>query len=197
MNKIAKSVALIITSLFLSFGLASAASAHVDVVSTIPSADATVDAPLAQIAITFSEPPLLEGSAITVANQDGSPVDTQAVQLEGAKLFIPWPADIAVGDVTVNYRVATNDGHVVDDSFTFTYTAAAVSDVATGSPSEEPTGQVTAMASDMPTVIATAMPVTAEDGELGEQPESKTWIYVGLGAFVIIAGGLLFLRRNK
>lgn len=197
MNKIAKSISLIVISLFLSFGLVSAASAHVDVVSTNPSADATVDAPLAQIAITFSEPPLLDGSAITVANQDGSAVDTEAVQLEGAKLFIPWPADIAVGDVTVNYRVATNDGHVVDDSFTFTYTAAAVSDVATGSPSEEPSGQVTAMASDMPTIVATPMPVNAVDSELGEQPESKTWIYVGLAAFVIIAGGLLFLRRNK
>lgn len=193
MNKIAKILSVLTASIILSFGLATSSSAHVDVVSTNPSADATVDAPLSEIAITFSEPPLLDGSAITVTNQDGSPVDTEPAQLSGAKLFIPWPADIAVGDVTVNYRVATDDGHVVDSTFSFTYTAAAVS----VSPSNAPSTDVTAFASDTPTVISTAMPLAINDEELGEGSESKTWIYVGLGAFVVIAGGLFFVRRNK
>ena len=193
MNKLVKSLSIFIATLSLGFGFMSTASAHVDVARTNPAADSTVDAPLTEIAITFSEPPMLDGSAITVSNQDGSTVDTEPAQLDGAKLYIPWPADIAVGDITVNYRVATDDGHVVDDSFTFTYTAAAVTAVSSG----EPTPDVTALGTDTPTLIATPMPIAIADEELGEQPESKTWIYVGLGSFVIIAGGLLFLRRNK
>ena len=192
MNKLVKSLSIFIATLALGFGFASTASAHVDVTRTNPAADSTVDAPLDEIGITFSEPPMLEGSAITVSNQDGSTVDTAPAQLDGAKLYIPWPADIAVGDVTVNFRIATEDGHVVDDSFTFTYTAAAVS-AASGAP----TPDVTALGSDTPTLVATPMPMAIADEELGEQPESKTWIFVGVGAFVIIAGGLLFIRRNK
>ena len=201
MNKLAKSLVLLLITVPLGVGIAPRALAHADVVSTVPTADATVDAPLKEISITLSEAPLLEASAITVVNQDGSAVATAATKLSGTKLYIPWPADIAIGDVTVNYRVGTDDGHVVDSSFSFTYTAAAVTDMPATSPSGQPTDQVTAMASavatDMPTVIATAMPATTSVDELGEQPESKTWIYVGLISFVIIAGGLLFLRRNK
>lgn len=193
MNKFVKLLSLLATTMAIGLGSATVSSAHVDVVSTNPAVDSTVNAPLDEIAITFSEPPLLEGSAITVSNQDGSTVDTEAVQLDGAKLFIPWPADIAIGDVTVNFRVATDDGHVVDDSITFTYTAAAVSVVSTSAPVPD----VTAMATDTPTLIATPMPMAVNDAELGEQPENKTWIYVGVGAFLIIAGGWLFLRQKK
>ena len=200
MNKIAKVLALLITSLFLAFGLVNSASAHTDVTSTAPTADATVDAPLKEISVTLGEAPLLEGSAITVVNQDGSPVETEAAKLSGSKLYIPWPADIAVGDVTVNFRIATNDGHVVDDSFSFTYTAAAVAEAASADPSALPTDSVTAMPTDMPTVMVTGLPLATGDDDadaLGEEAEGKTWILVGVIAFVVIASGLLFMRRKK
>lgn len=193
MNKFVKSLSVLASCLVLGFGFTSAAQAHVDIVKTTPAADSTVNAPLSEIAVTFSEPPLLEGSAITVSNQDGSSVDTEPVQLDGAKLFIPWPADIAVGDVTVNFRIATEDGHVVDDSITFTYTGAATSVSST----DAPTPEVTTFVTDAPTLIATPMPIAINDEELGEQPDNNTWIYVGLGSFFIIAGSLLFLRRKK
>ena len=193
MSKYLKVIVVSVSSILLGFGLAASAQAHTEIVSTTPAADAVVNAPLDKIALTFSEPPLLEGSAITVSNQDGSSVDTQALKLEGSTLSIPWPADIAVGDITVNYRVASDDGHVVDGTLMFTYTAAAVS----VSPSDMPSADVTALASEMPTVIASPMPMALDSEELGESSESKTWIYVGIGSFVVIAGGLLFFRRNK
>lgn len=193
MSKYLKVLVVSVSSIILGFGFVASAQAHTDLVSTTPSADAVVNAPLDKIALTFSEPPLLEGSAITVSNQDGSSVDTEALELEGSTLSIPWPTDIAVGDVTVNYRVASDDGHVVDGTLLFTYTAAAVS----VSPSDMPSTDVTALASEMPTLIATPMPMAIDDEELGEQAESKTWIYVGVGAFIVIAGSLLFFRRKK
>lgn len=193
MNKFVKSLSIFASCLVLGFGFTSVAHAHVDIVKTTPAADSTVNAPLTEISVTFSEPPLLEGSAISITNQDGSTVDTEPAQLEGAKLFIPWPANIAIGDVTVNFRIATEDGHVVDDSITFTYTGAATSVSST----DAPTPEVTALATDTPTLIATPMPISNSDEALSEQPDDQSWIYVGLGSFVIIAGILLFLRRKK
>jgi methionine-rich copper-binding protein CopC len=192
MKSITKSISVLIAMLVIAIGAISPASAHVDVVSTNPAADSVVNAPMSEISITFSEPPILEGSAISISNQDGSVVTAEDLQIDGSTIFVPWPSEIVTGDVTVNYRAAADDGHIVEGTFSFTYTASAES----GLPSEEPSPEVSALATEMPTVIASPMPILLDE-ELGEQPESKTWIYVGIGSFLVIAGGWIVLRRRK
>lgn len=192
MKSITKSISVLIAMLVIAIGAISPASAHVDVVGTNPAADSVVNAPMSEISITFSEPPILEGSAISISNQDGSVVTAEDLQIDGSTIFVPWPSEIVTGDVTVNYRAAADDGHIVEGTFSFTYTASAES----GLPSEEPSPEVSALATEMPTVVASPMPILLDE-ELGEQPESKTWIYVGIGSFLVIAGGWIVLRRRK
>lgn len=194
-------------TILLGFASMTQANAHAEVVKTSPAADATVNAPLDQISITLNEPPLLEGSAITISNQDGSPVDTEAVALDGAKLYIPWPADIAIGDITVDYRVASNDGHVVDGTFSFTFTGAATSEVSSPQPSSSPSMLESKTASPEPSEVVSAVAIAtplvavptavAYSVQSSKDSQSKLWIYIGLAALIIVAFGLFVLRRKK
>ena len=173
-----------------------AASAHTEIVSSVPAAGEAVNAALTAISITFNEPPLLEGSAIVVTDASGNVVPTEAATLEGATLTTPWPAALTPGTIKVEWRAASGDGHPVTGEFTFDYTAAAESGVA---PSADP--QVTAYTD--PTVIASPMPVeavttgiTVDDGA-NQATNYVRFIALGLVVALVVGIGIFLNRRNK
>ena len=95
----------------------------------------------------------------------------------------------------------------VDGTFSFTYTGAATSGVSSEQPSPVPSVIESESASpepsDVVSAVAIATPVIAAptavayDAAPNEAPKNKTWIYLGVFALVIIAGGLVYLRRKK
>jgi methionine-rich copper-binding protein CopC len=171
------------------------ASAHTELVSSVPAANEPVNAALPAISVTFSEPPLLEGSAIVVTDSTGQPVATEPATLEGATLTIPWPAALTPGTVNVEWRAASDDGHPVTGEFSFEYTAAAEGGVA---PSADP--EVTALGEATP--YATPMPIAVTTGiAIDDSPAQATNYvrFIALGVVVALGVGIgIYLnRRNK
>lgn len=177
------------------FAPVSSASAHTELLSTSPAADSDVNASQETISLTFAEPPLVDGAAIVVMNSSGDILDSPAPALDGASLYIPWPADLTPGKVTVQWRATAADGHVLSDEFVFNYTAAAEggmapSPAASTLPSAEP--MMTALAT--PEAIAMPLAIADAPAEAGNNNLVMGIAIVSL-AGLVVAG--LYLRRSK
>ena len=177
------------------FAPISSVSAHTDLVSSSPAADSDVNAAQEFISITFAEPMLMEGAAIVVVDSTDTTLESPAPVQEGATLSIPWPVGLTPGLVTVQWRATGADGHVLNDEFTFNYTAAAE-----GGMAPSPAASTIPTESAEPTMMATpeavAMPLTIDDA-----PAESTNNNLVIGIAIISLGGLvaagLFLRRSK
>ena len=101
------------------------ASAHTTLASSIPSNNSTVAVWPVQVELTFAEPLQTLGNEkinfVTVSNSNGDQVSTGAAIVQGDKVIEKLQPNTVQGLVLVNYRVAAQDGHVVDGEFTFTY----------------------------------------------------------------------------
>jgi copper resistance protein C len=177
------------------FAPISSASAHTELLSTSPAADSDVNASQETISLTFAEPPLVDGAAIVVMNSSGDILDSPAPALDGASLYIPWPADLTPGKVTVQWRATADDGHVLSDEFVFNYTAAAEggmapSPAASTLPSAEP--MMTALA----TPEAIAMPLAIDDAP-AEAGNNNLVMGIAIVSLVGLVVAGLYLRRSK
>ena len=177
------------------FAPISSASAHTELLSTSPAADSDVNASQETISLTFAEPPLVDGAAIVVMNSSGDILDSPAPALDGASLYIPWPADLTPGKVTVQWRATAADGHVLSDEFVFNYTAAAEggmapSPAASTLPSAEP--MMTALA----TPEAIAMPLAIDDAP-AEAGNNNLVMGIAIVSLVGLVVAGLYLRRSK
>lgn len=177
------------------FAPISSASAHTELLSTSPAADSDVNASQETISLTFAEPPLVDGAAIVVMNSSGDILDSPAPALDGASLYIPWPADLTPGKVTVQWRATADDGHVLSGEFVFNYTAAAEggmapSPAASTLPSAEP--MMTALA----TPEAIAMPLAIDDAP-AEAGNNNLVMGIAIISLVGLVVAGLYLRRSK
>ena len=177
------------------FAPVSSASAHTELLSTSPAAGSDVNASQETISLTFAEPPLVDGAAIVVMNSSGDILDSPAPALDGASLYIPWPADLTPGKVTVQWRATADDGHVLSGEFVFNYTAAAEggmapSPAASTLPSAEP--MMTALA----TPEAIAMPLAIDDAP-AEAGNNNLVMGIAIVSLVGLVVAGLYLRRSK
>ncbi len=100
---------------------AAPAWAHAKLLTAVPAANSTLTVAPAEIALTFNEN--IKLIACTVADKDGKDVSSVGpARAEGAALRIPVKA-LAPGQYAVNYRIAGDDGHVVNASMMFTIQA--------------------------------------------------------------------------
>ncbi len=191
MRKLISGISLAIAVLFFT---ASSASAHTELQKSNPSDGQVVTAPLERIELTFSEPPLIEGSKISLADATGTIIATGNTGLDGSTLYVPWPVDVPVGDVTVNWRAAADDGHVIDGTFTFSYTGESsphVSNSATPINSAVPTDVVI----DTPTAIAT--PLAVATGSTSDDNNPPRFLPILLGLAVLGAGAWALTRKKS
>ncbi len=92
--------------------------AHARRVSAMPAADSTGAAPK-DITLTFNEAIKLINCKMTGA--DGKDVaGVGAPAADGKSLKIPVTGTLAAGKYTVSYRIAGDDGHPMDGTYTFT-----------------------------------------------------------------------------
>jgi methionine-rich copper-binding protein CopC len=176
------------------FAPVTTAVAHTEIMSTSPAANTDVNESQESISITFSEPPLVAGTAIVVMTEAGDILDSPAPTLAGATLSIPWPIDLTPGEVLVTWRATADDGHVLSNEFSFKYTAAAESGVAPSAlPADAGTGTPEPMMSAFDTPITTALPL-AEDETSGA---SNTAAIVAIAAMAGLIAVGLYLRRSR
>ena len=179
-------------ALFAAFSTQSTASAHTELVSSAPAANESVNSAPTTISLTFSEAPLLEGSAILVTNSTGAAEATGPVALNGVVLSVAWPAGLQPGPVKVAWRTVADDGHPASGDFTFEYTATAESGaVASASPDISASSNL---------VVAT--PLAATVGGLAQDEPSESGngtrlILIGMIVVIGVGIGIYLTRRNK
>lgn len=99
---------------------ATAAYAHVHLVSSTPAANATVAAP-ARLTLSFSDTIVPAFSGFELINSAGTAVAARTSVSEDRKSISGVPAQpLAAGRYTINWRIAAGDGHRMTGSFAFT-----------------------------------------------------------------------------
>ncbi len=166
-----KTLRILSSAFALAFFIASPASAHTELVSSNPAEGSMLTSAPTELVLTFTEPPLLEGSAISVKSDNAASVEASPVTLVGSELHAPWPQLITSGNITVDWRAVADDGHVVTGALTFSITDS---------------------------VIASPLAATTTVDDTNTDSSTKTpWIGLGivLLAGIVLAGVLV--RKNK
>ncbi|GAA3568586.1 copper resistance protein CopC [Microlunatus spumicola] len=154
-------------------GGAAPAYAHGDLRSSNPADGATLAQPPAQVVLTFEEAPVELGAQVVVTGPDGV-VSTGAPRVASADVVQDVQPSAPAGRYTVEWRVASDDGHPASGTLAFTAQAAA----AGGSPSAA-----------APTPAATAAPAEAPRRE----PLIPSWGWIAAGVIAIVAA----IRLNR
>lgn len=116
--------------------IAQPAAAHTSVVSTSPAANEVLTQVPTQVTITTAEEVRDMGSAITVTSPSGQRVDDGSTEVQGTTVLVGLIALTETGDYKVDYRLLAQDGHAIQDSYSFTLSE--VSPTPTVTNSEEP-----------------------------------------------------------
>lgn len=182
-------LAVLTAALLLSAGgvlIAAPASAHDELVSTDPAADATLDALPEQLTLTFSGELATDPGAteLQVADAGGISLADGPPIIEGTTVTQSL-AGAASGVVTVLWKVVSSDGHPISGQFAFSVSTAPTPTV-TPTPSESaaPADSPAPEPSDAPTVAS------ADDGAL-------PWIIGGLLLLALIVGALIYLLASR
>lgn len=110
------------------------AAAHDVLVGTVPKDGSTVQRVPGQVRLLFEEPPLELGTQVVVTGPDGKVAQGKPV-IDGSTVRQQVATGAPAGKYTVDYRVTSDDGHVVSGSFSFTARQGAAGTAAGDSPS--------------------------------------------------------------
>ena len=101
---------------------------HFALTSSIPAAEATVEAASA-IQLTFTQVPKEEGRLIRLADPQGHQVKLGPIQMDSERVMSARleATELNDGTYTVHWRGAGDDGHFVTGEYRFTRQAAAAS----------------------------------------------------------------------
>jgi methionine-rich copper-binding protein CopC len=144
------------------------ASAHAVRVAADPVPDSSVGAGPARASATFNEQLQTDFAAMTVVGPDGNLWSTGPAEVKGAVATVALLPLGPTGTYTVNYRVTSADGHVVNGSWSFTLTVAG-----TGSPG----------------------PKVAQSAD--ESDGVPVWPFVALAAVIVGVGVWVAVRRRE
>ena len=103
------------------------ATAHAQLVSASPARDENVNTvkgynvdSLTSVILTFDERVSTVGeTVISVVGPDGTAVDEGDTKVDGAVVSVRLQPLTVEGNYTVTYRVVSDDGHIVNDSYSF------------------------------------------------------------------------------
>ncbi len=172
----------------------SPAQAHAELLHTTPADKGSMPTAPAEVTLTFDEPPIALGTRVQVTGPAGI-VSTGTPQIVGATVHQALLPDLPAGAYRVIWRVTSDDGHPVSDTFGFTVTAGAAT-------SSAPPSSATPSAS--PTTTPTTAPTAAP---AGTDPTSQSLQSSGVSApvlwgiaaavLIILVGVLVALRSRR
>lgn len=162
-------------------GLAPAAHAHSDLVSSTPENGATLAAMPDTVTLVFNEEidPNFAQAVVSDAKDIARP---QKPGVIGATLTVPIPAEVPDGAVEVRYRIVSKDGHPVAGTLAFTAGTPATS-AATTSGAQQP-------ADTTPGTTQTFAPSATAPASAREEA-ANTWMYAltGVAVLLVVAVG--------
>jgi methionine-rich copper-binding protein CopC len=161
------------------------AQAHAELTGSSPGEGATLDKAPSRIVLVFNENVQTSFAEIVVTAPDGAEISTGDAAVTGNRVVATVGRPTAAGDYTVAWRVVSDDGHPVDGQFAYTLTKQALT-----------TGQVAATTTNgTPTPGATTTGTTATGSS--DSWASQHAAALAIGAAVVVAVGLLFLRQRQ
>ena len=171
---------------------AAPALAHDAVESTSPAAGATVPTPPATVSLTLNNKPLAMGTQIKISDAAGTNWADGAAEIVDNVASQKHKTGAPAGSNTVQWRVASADGHPIEGTFTFTAAAAGAGSTAVG----------TAPASGSVPTLGTAQPGTtiAPSPPVPDASQPFPWsivIFVAVAVGILVALGLMAKRRLK
>jgi methionine-rich copper-binding protein CopC len=110
------------------------ASAHAELESSTPAANAMLTTSPKQVVLVFGEKIQDVGDGIIVTSPNGARVDTGTTKVAGDTATQSLLPLTDTGAYTVRFRIVSADGHVVGSSYRFTYD----SDPTAGAPNATP-----------------------------------------------------------
>lgn len=197
--------------------LPSAASAHTELASTVPAADATVTDPPVEVVLTFTAA-LQPGSqpAVRVVDPAGDDLVSAPPTLDGATVTVPLNLAVAPGEHVVDWAITAADGDDQTGSFTFTFApdatpapAAPTAPTTPTPPSTDPTAEPTESGTaESATTAPPTEPETPEPSTSATEPalvqaddsasSTATRALVIVAAFFAVAGvGAVMLTRGR
>jgi len=104
------------------------ANAHSELVSSNPSASSYIEVLPEQIELEFNEEllNLSSGNSVSIMSPNGEDLGMGETSTDGARVTRLLNTTSELGSFEVKYRVASADGHILNGSFTFNLTEAAV-----------------------------------------------------------------------
>jgi MYXO-CTERM domain-containing protein len=179
----------------------SAVLADAKLVSSTPEAGSTVTE-LAQVVLTFNEPLNADRSS-AVLRAGGTRVAAGGVDPGDATRMVVQVLNAQAGDYEVRYTAASQDGHLVRDTFTFTLAEPAVTASAEPPPSAPATAPPTASATPTPAGTASPSPVASPEPVPSAAPPDSAGgagsdaVVPIVAALALIAVGAAWLFRRR
>ncbi|HET7305785.1 MAG TPA: copper resistance CopC family protein [Segeticoccus sp.] len=184
------------------------AAAHDVLIRTVPADGATVPEPPGAVKLVFEEPPLKLGTEVAVTGPDGAVQQGKPV-IDGSTVRQQLTPGTSAGTYTVDYRVTSDDGHVVSGTFSFTAQQAAGGASATSSPAgatSAPASPTTAApqpsaSGGSPTVSgpsspSSSAPAAADGGSGLDFPVPPSILAWGVVLLVLVIGGITWLVKR-
>ncbi|MDG4668369.1 copper resistance CopC family protein [Mycobacterium sp. 236(2023)] len=162
-------------------GAAGAAWAHAALVSSDPTANASLPLQPPSVSATFNETMQAQFAAMTVVGPDGTQWADGEPTVDGAVISVGVKPGGPAGTYTVNYRATSADGHVVTGAWSYEVLQSAT------------TTQAPATSPAAPTTTATTTAAPAGDTSSGGLP---AWPFV-LGTTAIVAAGAIWAVRRR
>jgi methionine-rich copper-binding protein CopC len=109
--------------------------AHARLVETYPADEEALAEPPEQVQLRFNEPVEAEFDPIKVYDQKGDRVDEEDARVspDDRRLLVADLGELPEGSYTVEWRIASADGHPINEAFEFAVDASAA-DIGAGSP---------------------------------------------------------------
>lgn len=175
---------------------ATAASGHASWLESSPSAGSTVDTAPSEVQVSFDSPLLDTGGALVVTSADGVVISEPAAVINLAEISVAVDPGAPPGVYTVAFRVVSEDGHTVSDSFDYTVAGTAPVASAEPSPADGTAAPVGSPVAQPPaeTAVETTVETTAQtDGGSGGVP---VWAWL-IGAIALIAIVVAVAARRR
>jgi methionine-rich copper-binding protein CopC len=133
----------------LVLGSSTVASAHDQLIDSVPGGDRRLEQAPVEIRLEFSAEVMDVGAAVVVADATGEDRATGAPVVDGQVVTVPLEPDLPDGGYTVRWRVVSSDGHPITGSIPFGVrddppSASPAAPSATSSTSAAPQGALTA-----------------------------------------------------
>ena len=172
----------LVLALFAATAVAVPAQAHAELKSSSPASGAALDAPPEQVQLTFSDViSLPDGDAITITGPDGAKWPITQSNVVDKTITAKFDTGAAkAGAHTLAWKAQSEDGDVVQGTFSFTMNVAAPT-------SDPPASSVT-----MSAPVSNSRP-SVTPSESGGVP---AWLWI-LGVLIVLVGVILLVRRRK